>query len=128
MNKLFIDTFLIILIFLLSGYDKIFNVNSLAIGLQKKIGFNLPLIFFIIVIIAVILLEIIGSLTILYSAYVNKNEYKKYAKYSVIGLIIFTVLATILYHMPPYGSEYYSFIKNVSIIGGLSLLLNEFNS
>ena len=40
----------------------------------------------------------------------------------VIILIIFTILATYLYHFPPSDKEYYPFMSNVTTIGGLSLL------
>lgn len=127
MNTLFINCFFLVLLFLLSGYNKMFNLVGTANSLKNKINkinlnLNIPLNFYIVIIILVIILQIGSSLTILYSAYTNK--YKQYAYYSSISLIIFTVLATAIYHFPPFGSNYYDFMRNVSIIGGLLLLTN----
>ena len=50
------------------------------------------------------------------------EEYKVYGLYSLYALIVFTILATILYHKPMSGSFY----SHLSIIGGLLALLIVF--
>jgi uncharacterized membrane protein YphA (DoxX/SURF4 family) len=73
----------------------------------------------------VIILQIFGSAIILYSAYTN--EYRQNAYYSVVAFIIFNIVATLIFHFPPVGEEYYNFLKNLSITGGFILLLDRFN-
>ena len=50
----------------------------------------------------------------------------KFAKYTIIFLIIFTIFATIIFHNPilektteKIGIKLYHLLKNMSIIGGL---------
>jgi uncharacterized membrane protein YphA (DoxX/SURF4 family) len=52
--------------------------------------------------------------------------YNELAYFSSIGLALFTVLATIIYHFPPTGSEYYAFMKNLTATGSLLLLSTLF--
>ena len=120
MNLLFIASLFITLLFFLSGFNKIKDFNQVTKGFVNKT--KIPLFLSKIVISGVILLEIIAPLIItLYSYNLNKSLYP-YTKLSLIGLIIFTILATLIYHFPPIGSNYYSFTSNLSTIGGLILL------
>lgn len=119
-NKI-IGSFLLLLIFFISGFNKITNTVSLSSGLYSKLPF-LPQILCNLAIYGVIILEIIAPMMILYTIVYNKN--KKQSYYLTIMLIIFTILATILYHSPLQAKQYYYFMKNVSIIGGLLLLLS----
>jgi uncharacterized membrane protein YphA (DoxX/SURF4 family) len=120
MNLLFIASLFITLLFFLSGFNKIKDFNQVTKGFVNKT--KIPLFLAKIVILGVILLEIIAPLIItLYSYNLNKSLYP-YVKLSLIGLIIFTILATLIYHFPPVGSNYYSFTSNLSTIGGLILL------
>ena len=52
---------------------------------------------------------------------IKKN--KRLVFYSTLSLIVFTVLATLLYHFPPTGYQYYPFMSNLTTIGGLMLIL-----
>ena len=73
--------------------------------------------------IIVILLEIVAPIIIVMGVY--NNNLKELAAYSSLGLFAFTFLATLLYHYPPKGIEFYFFLKNITIMGGLlSLYLN----
>lgn len=120
MPPLFLPSIFITLLFFLSGFNKIKEFSEVAKGLSKKTMF--PLILSKIVIVLVILLEIIAPFIITVSAYYPSSRMEMYVKLSIIGLIIFTVLATLLYHFPPYGTNVYSFMSNISTIGGLMLL------
>jgi len=126
MNYLLIYSFLILLIFILSGFSKIINIVETANGLYDKVKLNLPFNIYIIAIVIVIVLEILGPLLILYSS--ATNNLKKIAYYACIILTIFTIMATMIYHMPPTGNNKYSVLKNISIIGALLLLAEKFNS
>ena len=120
MSLLFISSFFTTLLFFLSGLYKIKDFKQVTKGFVTKT--NLPLTFAQIVIVCVILLEIIAPLIItLYSYNLNTNLFF-YTKLSIIGLIIFTILATLIYHFPPVSSNYYPFMSNLSTIGGLCLL------
>ena len=122
MNKLLLAAALLTLMFLVSGYDKIMNFSGNVMSLQGKIGLNIPIVFSLAILI-VILLELVGSSMILYSAYSGKK--KEYAYYSTIGLIIFTIIATLLYHMP-IALDNHALFKNIAVVGGLLLLADKF--
>ena len=56
----------------------------------------------------------------------SKNVYPKYnvhAKYSCYALIVFTILATLLYHFPTDPSQRINFMKNVFRLFGFIFLL-----
>jgi uncharacterized membrane protein YphA (DoxX/SURF4 family) len=118
-----IITTLIVLMFLLSGFEKIFSFNNNVISLQQKTITSLPLYFYKFIILLVILIEIVAPSIIMYSSFTNK--YKNLSYYSILSLIIFTLLATFIYH--PLNIYSYKksipFWANMSITGGLLLLL-----
>ena len=124
MEIIFISSIFITLLFFLSGFNKIKGFVSTAKGLSKRTNF--PLALAKIVIVGVILLEIFAPFIISVYAYTHNPLLRGYAILSVIGLIIFTVLATILYHFPPQGQNLYSCMSNLSTIGGLMLLYKYF--
>ena len=115
--------FLLLFMYFLSGLNKISSVSNISKGLKSRLSF-LSLFICKFVIICVIILEICAPILILYSA--TYGKYKYYSYIVSILLICFTVLATLLYHFPTQPNQYYFFIKNISIIGGLILLSNHF--
>lgn len=124
-NNLSIITTLIVLMFFLSGFEKLFSFNSTVISLQEKTIQSFPLNFYKFIILLVILIEIIAPSIIMYSSFTNK--YKKLSYYSILSLVIFTLLATFIYH--PLNIYSYKksipFWANMSILGGLLLLLKK---
>ena len=124
MNNLFIGSLCLLILYLLSAFGKVQNIEGTAKYLQSKLTF-LPISLCIVGIIGVILLQSLGSATILYSAYTN--QFRKVAYYAVLGFIAFNITATAIFHFPPVGDEYYNFFKNLSITGGFILLLDKFN-
>jgi uncharacterized membrane protein YphA (DoxX/SURF4 family) len=122
MNILFLSSILITLLFFMSGIDKIKNFINVSKGFVKKT--NVPFFVAEIIIALVILLELIAPFIItFYAVNPSKNNlFRPYAKLSILALIVFTLIATALYHFPPYGANYYSFMSNLSTIGGLLLL------
>ena len=46
--------------------------------------------------------------------------------FTVAPVAIFTVLATLIYHLPTKGGQYYDFMKNVTATGSLLLLSTYF--
>ena len=124
MNLVLISTIYITLLFFISGFHKIKDFMNVVKGFMNKT--KVPLSLSKIIISGVILLEIVGPFIIaLYSYNANPKLYT-YTKLSLLGLIIFTILATLLYHFPPFGSNYYSFMSNLSTLGGLLLLYQHF--
>jgi hypothetical protein len=123
MNILFFYYLLLVIIFILSGVDKIWNIKSNAKNLFETVKLNLPMSLFITAIILVIIIEIGCSFVILYSSITNK--YNSACYYSAVLLIGFTIMATLLYHFPPKKQNYYNFLKNLSILGGLFLVVNN---
>ncbi len=121
--SLLISTSIINFMFFISGIDKSLNFIKVVNGLQKRMGMILPLYFYYFMIISAIVIEIVCPLTILYSV-INRNKFtNKLGFYSSLLLIIFTILATLIYHFPPTTSaKYYPFMSNLSLIGGLSLM------
>lgn len=114
---------MILLMYFFAGINKVLNFNSTALGLKSKLLKNkLPLIIYKCIIFLVIVLEICAPILILIS--IQTNSYNLEAYYSCITLGLFTILATILYHFPPYGANYYAFMKNLTATGSLFLLSN----
>lgn len=118
-----LGVFLLLFIYFLAGLNKISSVSNISKGLKSKLYF-LPLLLCKIAIICVIILEICAPILILYSA--TYGKYNDYSYIAIILLICFTVLSTLLYHFPTQPNQYYFFMKNISIIGGLILLSNIF--
>ena len=124
MDIIFISSIFITLLFFLSGFNKIKGFIPTSKGLSKRTNF--PLVLSKIVIVGVIILEIFAPFIISVYTYTHNPLLKCYATLSVVGLIIFTILATILYHFPPEGKNLYSCMSNLSTIGGLMLLYKYF--
>ena len=124
MDLILISTIYITLLFFISGFHKIKDFMNVVKGFMSKTA--LPLSLAKLIISGVILLEIAAPLIIaLYSYNANPKLYT-YTKLSLLGLIVFTILATLLYHFPPFGTNYYSFMSNLSTLGGLLLLYQHF--
>jgi len=118
---LLLASVLILAIFFLAGIGKIKGYNGTVEDLLKKPVFNmLPKIVSQISIVGVIAIEIIAPIVIILAIF-NEN-YKNLAYHSSLTLAGFTVLATLLYHFPPEKIQYYFFMKNIAIIGGLITL------
>jgi hypothetical protein len=113
-------------IYFISGIKKIKNIRSLATGLKSKVyvkDIDLPLNLYKFIIMLVILLEIFAPIIITYSFAFNKQ--KDFAQSNITYLIIFSIIATMLYHPPNVKKQFTTFLKNISIIGGLMLLKNS---
>tara|TARA_B100000902_G_scaffold397358_1_gene460926 strand:- start:6569 stop:6946 length:378 start_codon:yes stop_codon:yes gene_type:complete len=119
---LLIGKILLLLIFFLSGISKIKNFKGTVSGF-KNVFFpkKLPNFIYNLIIFLVIVLEILGPIIIIYNSQTYNLPELSY--YSSISLAIFTLLATYLYHNPmTQKGQFYYFMKNVSIIGGLLIL------
>jgi uncharacterized membrane protein YphA (DoxX/SURF4 family) len=123
MQKFVFSVAALTLIFFMAGLNKIRNFTDTAKGLMKRIPFltsYLPASFFSLVIALVILLEVCIPPMMVYSA-MNTGQY---VRHGATALLIFTLLATLLYHFPPTRSEHrMPFLYNTAIMGGLALLI-----
>lgn len=115
-----LSSFLLLIMFFISGLNKVFTLDKTVENLQNKLNIEKTLATFGIYI--VILLEIIAPIFIIY--YIITKNNKDYAKYSILSLIIFTIVVTFIYHSPDFSNYYKSvaFWANISLIGGLLLL------
>ena len=112
-----ISKILLTLVFLLSGVGKIFKYYFNVVGFNAAT--NIPMFLSYFIMIGVIVIEIVAPLIIIFS----KNN--KLIKKAIQTLIIFTILASLIYHFPPTGLNYYPFLKNLSLIGGLISLFKS---
>ena len=119
---LLIGKILLLLIFFLSGISKIKNFKGTVSGFKNAFFLKkLPNFIYSLIIFLVIVLEILGPIIIIYNSQTYNLPELSY--YSSISLAIFTLLATYLYHNPmTQKGQFYYFMKNVSIIGGLLIL------
>ena len=112
--------------FFLSGINKIFNFDKTVSSISDKINPILKLNnnFYKLVIVLVIILEIVAPYIIVSNSY-NKSKDKKYSLYSGYLLILFVILATLIYH--PLNITNYNnstaFWSHISLIGGLVLMV-----
>ena len=121
----FVYAFMSLLMYFLAGINKAKNFSSTVTGFKNMFFMKkLPNLFYQLAIFIVIVLEILAPIIILYS--LQTNTYNDLAYFSSVGLAGFTVLATIIYHFPPSGGEYYAFMKNLTATGSLLLLSTLF--
>jgi uncharacterized membrane protein YphA (DoxX/SURF4 family) len=116
---LFVPVIFLTLMFFLSGINKYNNF----LGVSKKFAtkMNQPLKIAKLVIYAVIALEIIAPLIITLHS-MSIIHMRMLTQLSITGLALFTIAATYLYHYPPNATNYYSFMSNLSTLGGLMIL------
>ena len=119
-----ISPILLTVMFFFSGLNKLINVDKTVNNFKDKVSYALNVNdnIYNYIIYAVIALEILAPIIIVY--YHTTGNFKLFSNISTWGLIIFTILATILYH-PLNISDYYKsipFWANISLIGGLLLL------
>lgn len=123
MDLYLIAILLLVLLFLFSGVQKLFNINGTADVLKNKININFPHWMYVVVIIIVIAIQIGCSSSLIYYAATKKHATLAY--YSTILLLCFTVLATIIFHIPPIKTNYHPCMSNISLVGGLLLVLHS---
>jgi len=118
---LFYPAILITLMFFLSGIEKIYTFSKTTMDFSNKT--NIPLTLSKLVISGVILLEIIAPIIIISYTFTGLLNLLPFFKTALISLIVFTIVASIMYHNPFKSSKnYYEFITHLSIIGGLLAL------
>lgn len=119
MNKL-IPVNIMMIMFFLSGIDKMINFYKISNEFTTKTPVKIPIQLAYMAIIIAIIIELVAPILINVGL-IKKN--KRLVFYSTLSLIVFTILATLLYHFPPTGYQYYPFMSNLTTIGGLMLIL-----
>ena len=100
---------------------KIYNFGKSSGKFAKKMGF--PLTLAQLIIIFVIVLEIVAPSVIATYSFTGDASLVPFFKLAVLALMVFTIIATLIYHNPFKSKEkYYAFMSNVSTLGGLLLL------
>ena len=108
---------LFFIMFIYSGFNKIFNFSKKTTGLAKRT--NLPYPINEIGMLGVILLEIIGSFIIIYFFF--GGNINKEVVIQVLGLfLLFLIVVTFLYHPPT--DKIIPFLSNVTTFSGLLLI------
>ena len=116
---------LLCLLYVASAIGKINNFSGTVKSLKSVFWIKkLPLWFYQLAILGVIVLLLCAPATLVYATF--NPKYNLHAKYSCYALVIFTILATLLYHFPTDPSQRINFMKNVSIIGGFLALSMHF--
>ena len=110
------------LIFFIAGVNKIFNFNGVLQDFHTKISY-LPKFISKIIILFVILIEIICPIIII--CFFFTLHFKNFAHFAIVLLMVFTILATLLYHIPINFNQLVKFLYNISLLGGLWLLIEE---
>ena len=118
---------LLLCMFVMSGINKILTFDKSVKNVEVKLSVSETI--SKIGVYLVILIEILAPLIIMYYIsmdkykYKYKDNYKTYALYSVLALIVFTIIVTMIYHPPKINYyESIAFWANVSLLGGLLLL------
>ncbi len=118
----FVGRLLLVALFLFSAYGKITAFDATA-SMMEGAGVPLPQVSLILA----ILFEVVGSILLLVG--------KRFAGSGAIMLIVFTALATFFFHdfwnyvgQEAFMNQVRNFMKNLSIIGGLMVLLYEYRA
>jgi len=121
MLPLFLPAVFITIMFFISSFEKIYYYPISVGKLVKKTGF--PLLIAQLMIIGAILIEMIAPAIIAAYTFTESYLLLPFFQWAVIALIVFTILATLIY-INPFKSKdkYYIFMSNVSTIGGLLAL------
>tara|TARA_B110000483_G_C18107257_1_gene508190 strand:- start:865 stop:1278 length:414 start_codon:yes stop_codon:yes gene_type:complete len=114
--------------FILSGVDKVMHFEKVVDGLITRTQMlSKPL--SRVMILSAIIIELCAPTIVMKACLTPDRSWDKWAAYSSLALILFTILATLIYHFPPFTSaKYYPFMSNLSAVGGLSLMYSVFAS
>jgi len=127
MDYIVVASFLLLFMFFISGVNKVKTFNATVKSFSKRVPVPFPSF----IIFLVIILEVFGPIVIVTHKFLNHNNksnnlFEMISMFSTICLIVFTLLATLLYHPLKINKPYMKnvpFYSNMSVTGGLILLL-----
>ena len=126
-----ICTVFIMAIFVYAGIMKSQSFAETHAGISEKIGNiikNVPDIVSKVLTGLTILIEIGAPIAIIYSLIGTQDNNKRLIRNtSLLVMIVFTIIATALYHNPMDKGERMSFLRNVCIVGAFALMLKHLN-
>jgi len=105
-----IGRIVLVWIFLMSGIGKIGNFEGTT-QYMAKFGMPLPSFFLL----GAIFLELVGSITIVLGYF---------TRFGVILLLVFLIPTTLIFHGADDPGQKIQFMKNVSMLGGLLILVS----
>ena len=109
---------LFILMFIISGVNKVVSLgDSESLRFSNKTGINQGISKYIVLLAG--LIELISCLLIIYGIF---NSDISIAKYGIYSLILFTILATLIFYAFPI--KFKPLLSNISVATGLFLILN----
>ena len=117
-DQLNLAVVLFVLMFIISGGNKVLNYKSPAseaLRFSRKTGISMINSENIVLLAG--LWELISAGIIIYSIYYDKT----YLKTGVYSLMLFTLLATLIFYSMPF--KYKPFLSNLSVFTGLYLML-----
>jgi hypothetical protein len=134
--ELIIISVLSLLYFISASINKILNFNTVVLDFIKQttpilkyfLSSPPPYILYQLVILGVILLQLVGSSIVIFAAY-NKDRFAIFntaARTVLYLLIVFSVLATLIYHLKPEKIHLIISMANISVSSGLWLLSKQF--
>lgn len=136
-RELFAVSLLSLLYFIFAAINKILNFNDVIDGfirqttplLRVVMASPPPYILYQVVIVCVILLQLMGSAIVLAAAYQERQNVglNRAARLALYGLIVFSIVATLLYHSKLEKEHLIIALANSSVIAGLWLLSNKYN-
>tara|TARA_B100000965_G_scaffold172433_1_gene144033 strand:- start:5694 stop:6074 length:381 start_codon:yes stop_codon:yes gene_type:complete len=117
-DQLNLAVVLFVLMFIISGGNKVLNYKSPAseaLRFSRKTGISMINSENIVLLAG--FWELISAGIIIYSIYYDKT----YLKTGVYSLMLFTLLATLIFYSTPF--KYKPFLSNLSVLAGLYLML-----
>tara|TARA_B100000927_G_scaffold276461_2_gene257268 strand:- start:476 stop:856 length:381 start_codon:yes stop_codon:yes gene_type:complete len=109
---------LFVLMFIISGSNKLLNYNSPAseaLRFSKKTGIGMSNSENIVLLAG--FWELIASAVVIYAIYKDKTNLKP----AIYSLMLFTLIATLIFYVKPF--KYKPFLSNLSVFTGLYLIL-----
>ncbi len=116
-----ISIILFFIMFIYSGINKLFSFNKKVKILEKKT--RLPHIINVFGMIGVILLEIFGSLIMIFHFIIKNKKNIKYIRFTNLLFLAFLVIVTLLYHPPT--DKMIPFLSNLTTFAGLLFIYSD---
>ena len=130
-NVKVVSSVLILAIFLVAGLKKFNDFKGTQEGITKKItslkilkNIKIPNVVLQLLTVAVILIEIVAPVAIIYSLLGKENNSKKLMrKVSILTLMLFLIVTTEIYQNPIDKTQMMSFLRNIGMFGALLMML-----
>ena len=120
---------ILVTMYFVSGVDKLFHFEKVVNGLQNRASF-LPHVMCNVMILIAIVIELLAPILCVYGSFKTNDAHAvQMGMWGTDALILFTIVATLLYHFPPTtSSKYYPFMSNLATTGGLLVLRHVFRT